>query len=93
MIATRFHNIVLAALCNKPVVSISFHHKCGDLMSALDLGKYCLDINDLTAQKLIEQFCDMEKNASNIKSIIMEKATLFRIALDEQYNLVVNGRY
>ena len=39
-------------------------------MSAMGLSKYCLDINDLTAAKLIEQFCDLERNAGKIKAII-----------------------
>ena len=46
VVATRFHNVLLALLCNKPVVSISFHHKCESLMSAMGLSAYCLDIND-----------------------------------------------
>ena len=73
VVATRFHNLLLALLCNKPVISISFHHKCKSLMDAMGLSKYCLDINDLTAAKLIEKFCDLETNANKIKSIIRER--------------------
>ena len=88
VVATRFHNVLLALVCNKPVVSISFHHKCSSLMNAMGLSKYCVDINNLTADKLIEQFCDLERNAGNIKSIIREKAIEFRWALDEQYGFI-----
>ena len=63
VVATRFHNVLLALLCNKPVISISFHHKCESLMSAMGLSAYCLDINDLKADRLIEKFCDLETNA------------------------------
>ena len=91
VVATRFHNIVLALLSNKPVVAISFHHKCSDLMNAMGLSKYCLDINDLTAAKLIEQICDLETNKRKIKSIIREKTKEFRAALHEQYMLIAMG--
>ena len=31
VVATRFHNVLLAMLLNKPVIAISFHHKCSSL--------------------------------------------------------------
>jgi polysaccharide pyruvyl transferase WcaK-like protein len=90
VVATRFHNVVLALLCNKPVISISFHHKCESLMSAMGLSEYCLDINDLKADRLIEKFCDLETNASKVKPLIRAKAREFREALEEQYKLIFN---
>src|SRR5262249_51193949 len=90
VVATRFHNVLLALLCNKPVISISFHHKCESLMSAMGLSEYCLDINDLKADRLIEKFCDLETNAGKLKSLIREKAREFRKALDEQYKFIFN---
>jgi polysaccharide pyruvyl transferase WcaK-like protein len=88
VVATRFHNVLLALLCNKPVISISFHHKCQSLMSAMGLSDYCLNINDLKADKLIEKFCDLEINATKIEQLIRGKAREFRETLDEQYKLI-----
>src|SRR6202030_926509 len=68
VVATRFHNVLLALLCNKPVISISFHHKCESLMSQLGLDKYCHDINHMNVDELIEQFQDAEGNAEMLKS-------------------------
>ena len=90
VVATRFHNVLLALLCNKPVISISFHHKCESLMSAMGLSEFCLDINDLKADRLIEKFCELEKNVHKIKPLISEKAKAFRGALDEQYERIFN---
>jgi polysaccharide pyruvyl transferase WcaK-like protein len=87
VVATRFHNIVMALVCNKPVISISFHHKCESLMSAMGLAKYCMDINNLQANNLIEKISDLEKNADKIKVLISEKTRAARAALDEQYKL------
>jgi len=88
VVATRFHNVLLSLLCNKPVISISFHHKCESLMSEMGLSEYCLDINDLRAHSLIEKFCDLETNSDIIKPSIRAKAREFREALDEQYRLI-----
>jgi polysaccharide pyruvyl transferase WcaK-like protein len=89
VVATRFHNVLFALLLNKPVISISFHPKCVSLMSAMGLSEYCQDINHLDANRLIEQFCDLEKNAQKVRSWIKQKRDEFRRALDEQYNFIL----
>jgi polysaccharide pyruvyl transferase WcaK-like protein len=88
IVATRFHNVLLSLFCNKPVISISFHHKCESLMSAMGLSEYCLDIHDLKADRLIEKFCDLEANADKLTPLIRAKAREFREALVEQYKLI-----
>jgi hypothetical protein len=59
-------------------------------MSAMGLSGYCLDINDLAADSLIEKFCDVEANLSKLKPLIREKVAEFRKALDEQYKVIFN---
>jgi polysaccharide pyruvyl transferase WcaK-like protein len=88
IVATRFHNVLLALLLNKPVISISFHHKCASLMSQMGLSEYCQDINHLQAEKLIEQFCQLQQNAAWVKHLIREKVEACRNALDEQYLII-----
>jgi polysaccharide pyruvyl transferase WcaK-like protein len=88
VVATRFHNVLMALLLNKPVISISFHHKCTSLMSEMGLSEYCHDINDMHADRLIEQFQDVERNAEKLKTVIRQKVEQSRKALDEQYNLI-----
>lgn len=86
--ATRFHNVLLALLLNKPVIAISFHHKCSSLMSQMGLAEYCQDINGLNAERLIEQFCQLEKNSGRLRSMMREKVEGCRNALDEQYRII-----
>src|SRR5208282_487153 len=88
VVATRFHNILLALALNKPVISISFHQKCTSLMKSMGLQEYCQDIRQLNAGKLIEQFCQLEKDAGILKHMIREKVADCRTALDEQYRLI-----
>jgi polysaccharide pyruvyl transferase WcaK-like protein len=91
VVATRFHNIVLALLLNKLVISISFHHKCTSLMEEMGLSEYCQDINHMDAGRLIEQFKDLEKNGEKLKPVIRKKVEQSRKALDEQYSLIFKG--
>jgi polysaccharide pyruvyl transferase WcaK-like protein len=88
VVATRFHNVLLALVFNKPVIAISFHHKCASLMRDMGLGEFCHDINDMNAGRLIEQFQRAEKNAAKLKSVIRQRVQRSREALDEQYNLI-----
>jgi len=88
IVATRFHNVLLALLLNKPVIAISFHHKCASLMGQMGLAKYCHDINHMNTLRLIEQFEDMERNVEKLKPVISQKVEQSRSALDEQYKLI-----
>jgi polysaccharide pyruvyl transferase WcaK-like protein len=89
VVATRFHNVLFALLTNRPTISISFHHKFSSLMSAMGLSEYCLTINGLKADALIEKVCEIERNAVKLKPLIKERAEKFRGALEEQYELIV----
>jgi polysaccharide pyruvyl transferase WcaK-like protein len=88
VVATRFHNVLLALLLNKPVISISFHHKCASLMEEMGLSAYCHDINHMDAGRLIEQFQDLERNAEKLKPAIKQRVEQSRRALDEQYSVI-----
>ena len=88
VVATRFHNLLLALILNKPVISIAFHPKCVSLMEAMGLPQYRQDLERLDVEKLISQFRDLLRNRQVLKATIQGKAEEFRTALDEQYALV-----
>jgi polysaccharide pyruvyl transferase WcaK-like protein len=91
VVATRYHTVLLALLNNKPVIAISFHPKCASLMDAMGLSEYCLDMNTLNSNALIEKIHDLEKNAGELKLLIRRKTEEFREALDEQYKRIFNN--
>jgi polysaccharide pyruvyl transferase WcaK-like protein len=88
VVASRFHNVLLALWLNKPVVAISFHEKVDSLMSSVGLSEFCQDIERIDTQKLIDQFLALEQNAENLKSQIKQKAEAYQVALDEQYDRI-----
>ena len=73
VVATRFHNVLMSLLLNKPVIAISFHHKCSSLMSEMGLSEYCHDINQMNADTLIEQFQALVRNADDVKQMILQR--------------------
>jgi polysaccharide pyruvyl transferase WcaK-like protein len=88
VVATRFHNLLLALAFNKPVIGISFHHKCACLMRDMGLAEYCHDINHMDVGRLIEQFQRMERNAEKLKPVIQKRVEQSRKALNEQYEII-----
>lgn len=88
VVATRFHNVLMSLLLEKPVIAISFHHKCSSLMSEMQLAEYCHDINQVDADTLIVQFQALVRNAEDVKRTIVARIDDTRRALDEQYDLL-----
>ena len=91
VVATRFHNVLLSLLCEKPVIAVSFHHKCDSLMAAMGMSDYCLNSGDLEPERLIETFCRLELNADALRPQIRERNERFRNALEQQYQIVFGG--
>lgn len=85
VVATRFHNVLLALLGGKPVIAISFHHKCASLMSAMGMAAYCLDIHGFDSDTLAQTFELLTADAKDIKAQIVQKVHEFRGELDDQY--------
>jgi polysaccharide pyruvyl transferase WcaK-like protein len=88
VVATRFHNVLLAMLLNKPVISISFHHKCSALMRQMRLSEYGHEIHHMDADRLIGQFQMLEENREAVERMIGHRVDEARAALDEQYDLL-----
>lgn len=88
VVATRFHNVLLAMLLNKPVIAISFHHKCASLMRQMKLSEYCHDMDHMDTDMLIGQFRKLERNRAAVKRTIGQGVDEARAALDEQYDLL-----
>jgi len=89
VVATRFHNALLALVVNKPVILISFHHKCDSLMKEMNLSDYCVDINHITVDGLIQRFVQLEHNATTVKDHLKRKVEEQRQALEEQYQIIL----
>jgi len=85
VVAMRFHTALLALMLGKPVIALSYHQKCAALMDSVGLPQYAHDIDRSDAERLIEQFTELEQGSKGFPSYIAAKASECRLALDEQY--------
>jgi polysaccharide pyruvyl transferase WcaK-like protein len=85
VVATRFHNVLLALLLDRPVIALSYHEKVHSLMAGVGAAAYCHDATTVDVPRLIEQFKSLEANADSFRSTMRATTVEYRRALDEQY--------
>ena len=85
VVATRYHNVLLALRMGIPVVSIAYEGKNDALMNTLGLGEYCQSIDTFELPALIEQVERMEAASQELAPRIAMQADVFRLQLDTQY--------
>src|SRR5208283_5253625 len=88
VVASRFHNVLLALMLGKPVLAISYHEKVDALMEEAGLAAFCQDIESIDVEKMIRQFATLEEQSNHIKQQLNRKAEACRVALDEQHNRI-----
>jgi polysaccharide pyruvyl transferase WcaK-like protein len=90
LVTSRFHNLVLALMLNKPVLCLSDHGKLDSLMTEIGLTEYCLSLANLNFNDVIDRVTKLEKNAKALRLYIKQKTEDYRKTLDEQYTLISN---
>ncbi len=86
VVASRFHNVLLALMLSKLVMAISYHEKVDALVTGVGLKEFSQDIEHIDVGELARQFMELEKNAAALKSQLKLKTEAYRKALDEQYD-------
>jgi len=84
VVASRFHNILLSLMQNRPAISISYNVKNDAIMREYGFGNYCQKIESLDVSRLIEQFIELRKSASDHMPRLLEKTEEFRKVADAQ---------
>ena len=85
VVATRFHNVLLALMLGKPVIALSYHEKLRSLMAGVGAAEYSVDAEELDVPALIERFRRLSENAEAFTSSIKQWTDEYRRSLDEQY--------
>lgn len=88
LVTSRFHNLVLGLMLNKPVLCLSDHEKLDSLMTEIGLSEYCLSLANFDFDDLIDRVVKLGKNAEALKPYIKHKTEEYRRTLDEQYNVI-----
>ncbi len=86
VVTCRFHGVVFAHLLNKPVLAISHHPKVANLMNALGLSKYCVDIQTFDPIRLTDTFASLVSDAEEVKSRMTASLAGYRSQLAIQFD-------
>jgi polysaccharide pyruvyl transferase WcaK-like protein len=86
VVTCRFHGVVFALLLNKPVLAISHHPKVAELMRALGLSRYCVDMRNFDSEILFEKFLSLVSESDNVRQRMSASLAGFRSQLETQFD-------
>ncbi len=73
VIGMRYHSNIFAAKMGTPFVSVSYEQKMKGFMQLLDASQYCLDVKDLSAEKLEEKFALLVESRETYQKMLRDK--------------------
>ncbi len=89
VVSPRYHNLLLALMLNKPVISLSYDPKNDSLLEGVGLGRYCQPLDELDVGRLIKQLIELEGSFESLKARLSQKTEEYRRMLDQQYELIL----
>lgn len=89
IVASRLHGVILSHLDGIPVLALSFDPKVNAHMSTIGQEEYCLDIDRLELNSLVDRFTALRAARLHAQSHIRASAQLFRQRLDLQYDQIL----
>ena len=70
MVGMRYHSNVFSVKGSTPCVSVSYEQKTLGFMKMIGCEKYCIDVVDLSFDKLKDSFYFLERNYYKYKSYL-----------------------
>lgn len=86
VVTCRFHGAVFAHLLTKPVLALSHHMKIATFMDDLGLSEYCIDINGITAEVLVQKFVSLVANRERIRNSMSGTLARYQRELSLQFD-------
>lgn len=88
-IASRLHGVILSHLNATPVLALSFDPKVDAHMNEVGQKEYCLSIDHLELEMLIERFTALKTARKREQDRLSRAALRFRHLLDVQYDRIL----
>ena len=86
VVASRYHNVLLSLMLDRPVISVGYTNKNDALMDEVGLAAYCLAIETLDVDALVRMFSTMTSLSRPPIDHARDATQRFRRQLDEQYD-------
>lgn len=72
VVGLRYHSNIFSAKMMTPFISISYEQKMSGFIKLCGMQDYCIELKDLSPQRLIETFEKLEKNHSSVKQHLVD---------------------
>ncbi|MCX5230724.1 polysaccharide pyruvyl transferase family protein [Streptomyces sp. NBC_00233] len=91
VVATRYHNLVCALKVGVPTLALSYAAKSDALMDRMGLGAYCHPAREIDADRLLDEFRELEKHAAELRRTLAERNLTVVRQLDEQFTALTEA--
>ncbi len=85
VVATRYHNLICALKAGTPTLAVSYAAKSDALMAEMGQGAFCHPAREVDADRLLEQFRTLEKNAADVRRTLAERNLVATERLHHQF--------
>jgi polysaccharide pyruvyl transferase WcaK-like protein len=93
VVATRYHNLVCALKVGTPTLALSYSAKSDALMAAMGMDAYCHPARDIDADRLLEQFRELEKRAAELRRTLAERREAVARRVRHQFDALAAALY
>ncbi|WP_416973793.1 polysaccharide pyruvyl transferase family protein [Streptomyces sp. 4F14] len=93
VVAVRYHNLICALKTGTPVLALSYAAKSDALMAGMGVGAYCHPARAVDADRLLEQFRELEKNAPAVRATLAEHNREAARRLESQFAALTTVLY
>ncbi|MER5382462.1 polysaccharide pyruvyl transferase family protein [Streptomyces sp. NPDC002688] len=93
VVATRYHNLICALKVGTPTLALSYAAKSDALMAQMGLEAYCHPAREVDADRLLEQFREMEKRSAELRRILSERNLLALRQLEHQFDALTSALF
>jgi polysaccharide pyruvyl transferase WcaK-like protein len=85
VVATRYHNVLVALACAQPTLAIAYGGKHRALMAEMGAEEFCQDLRELDVERLKEQFKALRTDSERIARGLTAHARAQRERLGHQF--------
>lgn len=88
VVGMRYHSNIFSAKMNTPFISISYEQKMKGFVKKIDLMDYCIDINELSKQSIVEKFKMLEENRDSYKEYLTGKSKEMKVLAQQTMDII-----
>ncbi|RAG85611.1 hypothetical protein DN069_10895 [Streptacidiphilus pinicola] len=85
VVAIRYHNLISALKVGTPTLALSYAAKTEALMADLGLAAYCHPARAVDADRLLEQFRELERHSAQLRQTLAERNVVAARRVQDQF--------